>query len=975
MLYTSAKTVGNSIMPNGRLFVYTPASVGLVYTDSKGGRYVFSGPDANGAYSMSGLRYLSGAKAYRNLIGYPSGYMKLVFSSGAYNVFDAQGNLVEQVDSRGNKLTVARTASGAIVGISDSFGRSLDVTTTSRTVEGYAHRLMDSVTDAAGNMVEYSYDTLGLLNAVTWSDASGASNTVAYTYNAVGILNSIVDARGIVRTINTYDAKLRVTEQSHEDGGTFHFDYTESGGLVTETMVTAPYLFINTTYAFDGKGYTTSITEADPDNPTGYTTSYGLGAKGVVESVTGPIGPEATYTYTAAGLINSVTDASGNETRFFYTPGTDKPTQITDASGATVTLGYGPSGELTSILRPGALEPITLTYAPATGLPTSITDEDGSTVYYEYDSHGMLKALSHSVTGVLARYEYDAIGRVTRVEDAEGQAATYAYSNIGRTITMTGPEGDVTVVEYDANGNLTKVTDDRGNSVSYAYNSRDNLSGSTDQVNNSSSRSYTDGTNVYADRPYEITDRLGHVTRMTYGNVDRYFRADYLADGGYDEYVLDAGLRLVNATSSTEGTVSYTYTTATDPVAGRVETMTAPEGTVSYIYNTSGRRTGMDVDSGMSVAYGYDAQGRMDTLTAYIGGTSYPFGFTFDSSGRRQALTFPNGVVATYAYDTADQLTGISIAKDSATLESFSYTYDRLGRRASMTREGVDLPIGDAMSAVYNAANRMTSYNVDTPTHDAEGNMTGMGGETYTWNQKNQLIGIANSSGTYATFTYDALGRRIEKTINGVTKRYLYDGADIVAEKDGAGTVIAWYIHGMGIDEPLARVDASTGDAVFYHADGLGSIAALTEADGAVVTRYAYGPYGETAVTGTDIAQPFRYTAREWDGATGLYFYRARYYSPEIGRFISEDPIGLAGGINFYAYVGNDPVNYTDPSGLRPPEAIPDKYNNLCMILNSIDSASNMNTFEFASAFREGGDWDIFFQEGGSRMYGNFGLN
>jgi RHS repeat-associated protein len=103
--------------------------------------------------------------------------------------------------------------------------------------------------------------------------------------------------------------------------------------------------------------------------------------------------------------------------------------------------------------------------------------------------------------------------------------------------------------------------------------------------------------------------------------------------------------------------------------------------------------------------------------------------------------------------------------------------------------------------------------------------------------------------------------------------------------------------------------------SIFYHADGLGSIVALTNSSGVVTTRYAYDPYGETEVAGTDVPQPFRFTGREWDAETGLYFYRARYYSPDMGRFISEDPIGYAGGINFYAYVGNDPVNFVDPSG------------------------------------------------------------
>ena len=166
---------------------------------------------------------------------------------------------------------------------------------------------------------------------------------------------------------------------------------------------------------------------------------------------------------------------------------------------------------------------------------------------------------------------------------------------------------------------------------------------------------------------------------------------------------------------------------------------------------------------------------------------------------------------------------------------------------------------------------------------------------------------------------------------------YVYDGADIVAEKDGSGNYIAFYVHGPGMDEPLARI-AADGSVLFYHADGLGSVVALTDAAGAVTTRYRYSPFGKTVTIGEDVDQPFRFTGREWDAETGLYFYRARYYSPDMGRFITEDPMGLgAGDVNFYAYVGNNPVNYVDPLGLlavmQPENISPEDFADGIMII------------------------------------------
>ena len=156
--------------------------------------------------------------------------------------------------------------------------------------------------------------------------------------------------------------------------------------------------------------------------------------------------------------------------------------------------------------------------------------------------------------------------------------------------------------------------------------------------------------------------------------------------------------------------------------------------------------------------------------------------------------------------------------------------------------------------------------------------------------------------------------RRIEKTINGKTIQYLYDGLDIVQEiKDGMVTVN--YIRTLNIDEPLARIEAD-GTIRYYHADALGSIIALTDDLGNVRTQYNYSPFGETEIIGEPSDNPFQYTARENDN-TGLYYFRARYYSPYLKRFISEDPIGLFGGdVNLYGYVWNSPLRWIDPWGL-----------------------------------------------------------
>lgn len=215
-------------------------------------------------------------------------------------------------------------------------------------------------------------------------------------------------------------------------------------------------------------------------------------------------------------------------------------------------------------------------------------------------------------------------------------------------------------------------------------------------------------------------------------------------------------------------------------------------------------------------------------------------------------------------------------------------------------------------------------------TYDNNGNMTSVtnscGTTTYDWDVRNRLVGIdgykPDCSPLTATFEYDALGRRIEKTVNSRTIQYLYDGLDIVQEIEN-GVVTTNYIRTLNIDEPLARIKAD-GTVRYYQADALGSIIAFTDESGAIKTQYTYDPYGNVTITGEPSDNPFQYTGREND-VTGLYYYRARYYSPDLQRFISEDPIKLVGGINPYAYVGNDPMNWIDPYGLQLWKSLLDK--------------------------------------------------
>ena len=200
---------------------------------------------------------------------------------------------------------------------------------------------------------------------------------------------------------------------------------------------------------------------------------------------------------------------------------------------------------------------------------------------------------------------------------------------------------------------------------------------------------------------------------------------------------------------------------------------------------------------------------------------------------------------------------------------------------------------------------------------DANGNtLSDPSGKSYSWDFENQMVqAVVPGTGTVA-FKYDPFGRRVYKSSPTFTGIFAYDGDNLIETTNGSGVEVAGYTQNQGVDDPLAEL--RSGGSSYYEADGLGSITSLSSSTGSIANTYTYDSFGNvTNFTGT-LSNPFHYTGREFDSETGAYFYRARYYDSTIGRFISEDPIQFKGGIDFYAYVVNNPLNLTDANGLAP---------------------------------------------------------
>ena len=216
-----------------------------------------------------------------------------------------------------------------------------------------------------------------------------------------------------------------------------------------------------------------------------------------------------------------------------------------------------------------------------------------------------------------------------------------------------------------------------------------------------------------------------------------------------------------------------------------------------------------------------------------------------------------------------------------------------------------------------------------TFTYDLNGNMhtqtDGSSTATLDYDYENRLVKITYPDGGWTDFVYDALGRRlkaVEKNSQGSTtseKHYVYDGLDLIADLNANNALQASYTHGPGIDDPL--IVRYAGSNYFYYKNHQGSVTDIRDGSGGGVKTYKYDAFGNiTDETGPSFNRGFTYTSRELHNRSGLYYYRARFYDPELGRFITQDPIGYLGGVNLYAYVGNDPINRVDALGLLNPE-------------------------------------------------------
>jgi RHS repeat-associated protein len=826
-----------------------------------------------------------------------------------------------------------------------------------------------SLSDALSRETSYEYDGLRRMVRAILPDPDGAgpsaAPTVEMAYNNVGWVTSATDPNGNA-TSYVYDAMGRVVsiKQPDPDGAgplaapVTSFTYDAAGQVLS---VTDPLGRI-TSYTYDDLGRITSVTQPDPDGAgplAAPQTFYAYDKLGNVTSITDPLGNVTLYAYDNLDRLTQITEADPDGAGPLTSPLTtytfDAASQViatTDPLGRTTTFEYDNLGRLTKRTSHD---------------PDGAGPELAAWMVYTYNAVGMVLTESDRL-GNTTSYTYDNLYRVTKVTDANGKDTLFAYDSVGNRLSLTDSVGNTTQWVYDDLDRVIEEENELGDSRYFVYDVASRLIERTDRngrvtqftydnLNRQTSETWLSGATVVheivstydvasqlvgigdgaADYAYQY-DGLGRVTQWTTDLAS-------LTDNVVLNQTFDAASRRTSLFATLGATADFKNDFGYDAL-NRLTSLTqqgqaggnaVAEKRINFKYLADGRTSEISryadlagTQNVANTAFAYDDAGRLTAMTHAKGATTFAdYGWAYDAANRMTAFTnaiYPSEDAA-YTHDATGQLLG---ATRSDPADDESYVYDDNGNR--VTANGASYATG--------LNNRIESDGTNSYTYDAEGNITRITniatGEyrDLAWDHRNRLVKVtqfdsADAEQWRVEYVYDAFNRltsRTEFTDGSPTATaediFIYDGYQMILKLDASGNVQSRTLWGESVDQILAIEDAS-GNVTWPLTDHLNTVRDIVSYDSGTDTttlenHIVYDSFGNVvSEANPSVASDLKFTARYTDAATGLQWNLNRWYSPSIGRWMSEDPIGFAAGDpNLMRYVANEPTEFVDPDGL-----------------------------------------------------------
>jgi len=774
----------------------------------------------------------------------------------------SKGNLLKETQPNGTITEHTYDANSNLLSSKTTTAEGI-ITTSSSTYDAF-DRLVTS-TDSRGHTSSNTYDARG--NKVSSTD--GQQRTTTYTYNNHNKIINTLYPDGTSES-KTYDAMDNLLSETNAENETTTYEYDDADRLIKTTYADTT----STSSTYDKAGRTLSTIDQN-ENTT-------------------------TYEYDIVGNQIKVIDALNNETTFTYDA---QGNRLSQTLASNLSLAQTTSYEYNKLNQR-----IKTTYADtstmlesknSSGLPISKTDELQNTTLYGYDTSKNIPLLN-LVTLANTKstsYTYDSQNRKSKQTDALNHSTSWNYTDLGELKDETLPQGEVKSFTYDSYGKSTQINDYANKAQKFIYDSNDKLVRIEYADGNAITYDYTP-----SGRLKSKTDAQGTITN-TYDSLGRLKTKsnsnDELITYSYD----DVGniIRIETPTQS----ISKTYTKR-----NALASVSDSTGTTSYIYDALGRQTQILYPNGVSTNYEYNNRNRIIKISHSNSSNSIlqSFTYTLDALGNRVKIVEDNNRTVAYEYNSVNQLIKEVVSHDPNNKNtSTTYAYDDVGNLQTKTIDGINTEYS------YNENDQLILKDSITYSYDDNGNLLSKDNTSYEYDALNRLIKLSTPSNNTIEYSYDANNNRIAKTTNGDTTTYLIDTntayAQVITESKTNGTKIE-YTYGN---------DLINNGSSFFLTDALGSTRGLVDSNENLTDSYTYTPYGTLSDHNGTSNNNFLFTGEQRDSESNDYYLRARYYSPESGRFLTRDSYdGTSGNPitqNHYLYGNGNPLRFVDPSG------------------------------------------------------------